>query len=128
MFSHYSSLAFPSATTLYLFRRHIGLQGNKTQDMKETKQLHRECKEKNKQNSHIHHSQYQFFGDVFSGILSSTARATPHSPLTFDASLDNVLEYASIVEQSLGHDAHSVHRPRSEPVNNVETLRSVHGL
>lgn len=53
---------------------------------------------------------------------------TPFSPLTFDVSLDNILENASIVKQPLGNEAYGVHRPGFEPINYVETLRSVYSL
>lgn len=52
--------------------------------------------------------------------------ATASSLLTFDLSLDNVFEKASVIEQPLGHETYGVHSPGFEPINYMETLRSVY--
>lgn len=51
---------------------------------------------------------------------------TASTPLTFDLGLDNVFVKASVIEQPLGHEPYGVHGPGFEPINYMETLRSVY--
>lgn len=60
--------------------------------------------------------------------LSTLLTTTSFSSLTFDSCLDNFLENASVIKQPLGHEAYGVQRPRFEPIDYVETLRSVYSL
>lgn len=86
-----------------------------------------------KDKTHSDNSAYRFANDlcVLREVRAKSLTlliATPFSPLTFDLSLDNILENASIVKQPLRNEAYGVHRPRFEPINYVEILRSVYSL
>lgn len=81
--------------------------------------------------SHVHPSQLRFVSGCSvsaSGgeITKNLPMAAASSPLTFDLSLDNVFEKASVIEQPLGNEAYGVHSPGFEPLNYMETLRSVY--
>lgn len=102
---------------------------------KKQKKIHRDAKETKKNNSHIHHSQYDFVNDmpvlplqVRSEITKLCGLRGLFSSLTFDSSLDNFFENASVIEQPLGHETYGVHGPGFEPINYMETLRSVYSL
>ncbi len=72
---------------------------------------------------------YYYYGRLEVKSLNSIdCNIFSFSPLTFDSSLDNVFVNASVIEQPLGHEAYGVHRPGFEPINYVETLRSVYSL